>query len=95
MTCRADSSNCRLSSGERPAGTPAAGQGRAGGGGRGGAAAGLSPDGRRLAFIRDHNLWVRDLTTDQETALTTDGAKDYGYATNNAGWTKSDAPVVA
>jgi dipeptidyl-peptidase 4 len=95
VTCRADSSNCRLSSGERPAGTPAGGQGRAGGGGRGGAAAGLSPDGRRLAFIRDHNLWVRDLTTDQETALTTDGVKDYGYATNNAGWTKSDAPVVA
>ena len=48
VTCRADSSNCRLSSGERPAGTPAGGQGRAGGGGRGGAAAGLSPDGRRL-----------------------------------------------
>ena len=95
VTCRADSSNCRLSSGERPASTPAAGQGRAGGGGRGGAAAGLSPDGRRLAFIRDHNLWVRDLTTNQETALTTDGVKDYGYATNNAGWTKSDAPVVA
>jgi dipeptidyl aminopeptidase/acylaminoacyl peptidase len=29
-----------------------------------------------------------------ETQLTTDGEKDYGYATNNAGWTKSDRPVL-
>ena len=26
--------------------------------------------------------------------MTTDGVKDFGYATNNAGWTKSDAPVL-
>ena len=54
----------------------------------------VSPDGKRAAFIRDYNLWVRDLGTGQETQLTTDGVKDYGYATNNAGWTKSDAPVL-
>jgi hypothetical protein len=46
----------------------------------------LSPDGARAAFIRDWNLWVRDVATGQETALTTDGVKDYGYATDNAGW---------
>ena len=54
----------------------------------------LSPDGRRAAFIRDWNLWVRDVATGAETALTTDGVKDYGYATDNAGWRFSDRPVV-
>ena len=53
-----------------------------------------SPDGRYAAFIRDFNLWVRDLTTNQDRALTADGVKDFGYATNNAGWTNSDAPVL-
>ena len=27
-------------------------------------------------------------------AVTTDGVKDFGYATDNAGWTKSDRPVL-
>ena len=53
-----------------------------------------SPDGKWAAFIKEHNLWVRDLATGQEKALTTDGTEEYGYATNNAGWTKSDRPVV-
>ncbi len=53
-----------------------------------------SPDGRRAAFIRDYNLWVRDLTTGQDVQLTTDGVKDFGYATNNAGWTRSGNPVL-
>jgi dipeptidyl aminopeptidase/acylaminoacyl peptidase len=53
-----------------------------------------SPDGTRVAFIRDHNLWVRNLDTKEETQLTTDGVKDFGYATNNAGWTKSTRPVL-
>jgi dipeptidyl aminopeptidase/acylaminoacyl peptidase len=54
----------------------------------------VSPDGKRAAFIRDYNLWVRDLGSGQETPLTTDGVRDFGYATNNAGWTRSDAPVL-
>ena len=54
-----------------------------------------SPDGTRAAFIRAYNLWIRDLATGQETQLTTDGVKDFGYATNNAGWIKSDDPVLA
>jgi len=53
-----------------------------------------SPDGAKAAFIRDHNLWVRDLTTGEDRQLTTDGVKDFGYATNNAGWVKRDSPVV-
>ena len=30
-----------------------------------------SPDGKRAAFIRDYNLWVRDVATGQEKQLTT------------------------
>jgi dipeptidyl aminopeptidase/acylaminoacyl peptidase len=54
----------------------------------------LSPDRTRAAFIRDYNLWVRDVASGAETQLTTDGVRDYGYATNDAGWVKSDTPVV-
>jgi hypothetical protein len=54
-----------------------------------------SPDGKLAAYIKDYNLWVRDTKTNQTTQLTTDGAKDYGYATDNAGWTTSDKPVTA
>lgn len=58
-------------------------------------ASATSPDGRYAAYIRDYNLWVKDLTTNQDRQLTTDGRVDFGYATNNAGWTRNDAPVLA
>ena len=54
----------------------------------------VSPDGRHAAFIREFNLWVRDLKSGDELQLTTDGEKDFGYGTNNAGWTKRDTPVL-
>jgi len=54
----------------------------------------VSPDSARAVFIRDNNLWMTDLTSGTETALTTDGVEDFGYATNNAGWVKGDDPVV-
>ncbi len=53
-----------------------------------------SPDSTQAAFIRDDNLWVMNLSTGQERQLTTDGVKDFGYATDNAGWVKSDRPVL-
>jgi dipeptidyl-peptidase 4 len=53
-----------------------------------------SPDGKRAAFIRDWNLWVRDLATGEEKQLTTDGVKDFGYATDNAGWIRSDRAIL-
>jgi len=53
-----------------------------------------SPDGTRAVFIRDWNLWLREVATGKETALTTDGVRDFGYATDNAGWAKSDRPIV-
>jgi dipeptidyl-peptidase 4 len=54
----------------------------------------LSPDKKLGAFIRDWNLWVRDMATGGETQITTDGVKDYGYATDNAGWKHSDNAVL-
>ena len=54
----------------------------------------VSPDGTKAAFIRDYNLWVKDLVTGRESQLTTDGVKDFGYATNNAGWVHDDSPVL-
>lgn len=53
-----------------------------------------SPDGKRVVFIRDWNLWMRDSVSRKETQLTTDGIKDFGYATDNAGWRKSERPIV-
>ena len=54
----------------------------------------LSPDGKKAAFIRDYNLWVRDVASGTETQLTTDGVKDFGYATDNAGWIHSDRAIL-
>ncbi len=54
----------------------------------------LSPDKKLAAFIRDWNLWVRDVASGKETQLTTDGVKDFGYATDNAGWIRSDRPIL-
>jgi dipeptidyl aminopeptidase/acylaminoacyl peptidase len=53
-----------------------------------------SPDGKKTAFIRDWNLWVRDVASRKEVQLTRDGVKDFGYASDNAGWTRSDRPIV-
>jgi dipeptidyl-peptidase 4 len=39
-------------------------------------------------------LYVKDVATKTETQLTTDGEKDFGYATDNAGWTHSDKAVL-
>jgi dipeptidyl-peptidase-4 len=64
------------------------------GGGRTRAATDVSPDKTKAAFIRDWNLWVRDVATGKETQLTKDGVKDYGYATDNAGWQMSDNPIL-
>jgi dipeptidyl-peptidase-4 len=40
-----------------------------------------SPDAKRVAFIRDYNLVVREVSTGREVQLTSDGALDFGYGT--------------
>ncbi|MBK6588745.1 MAG: DPP IV N-terminal domain-containing protein [Acidobacteria bacterium] len=72
-----------------PAG-PAGPGGRFGGGGL----VSTSPDGKKQVYIKDWNLWVKDIASSKETQLTTDGVKDFGYATDNAGWRHSDRPIV-
>jgi len=54
----------------------------------------LSPDKTKAVFIKDYNLWIRDTKTNEQRQLTTDGIKDFGYATDNAGWTGSDGAIV-
>ncbi|WP_123421155.1 S9 family peptidase [Gallaecimonas pentaromativorans] len=53
-----------------------------------------SPDGKKVAFIRDWNLWEHDIASGKERQLTTDGVKDFGYATDNAGWMHSEQAVL-
>jgi len=53
-----------------------------------------SPDGRYVAFRRDHDLWVFDRETGSSTQLTTDGEERYGYATDSQGWRQSDQPIL-
>ena len=54
----------------------------------------LSPDKKTEAFIRQWNLWLRDVATGQETQLTTDGVENFGYATDNAGWKHTDGAIL-
>ena len=54
----------------------------------------ISPDGNKKVYIDGYNLWVEDAQNHTKKQLTTDGIKDYGYATDNAGWKHSDAPIV-
>ncbi len=58
-------------------------------------ASNLSPDGSKAVFIKDYNLWMRDMTTGTDVQLTQDGVEYYGYATNSQGWSRSPAPIVA
>ena len=55
----------------------------------------ISPDGKYAAFIRDWNLWIREVETEKETQLTHDGVENFGYATDNAGWKRSDRPILS
>jgi dipeptidyl-peptidase 4 len=75
-------------------GQPSGGSAAVGRRGRSGDPA-VSPDGTKTAFIRDYNLWVRDTSGGKETQLTKDGIKDFGYATNNAGWVHGPNPILA
>ena len=54
----------------------------------------VSPDGKKSILIKDYNLYVKDIASGKLTQLTTDGIKDYGYATDNAGWKHSDGAIL-
>ncbi|UKT63878.1 S9 family peptidase [Pedobacter mucosus] len=61
---------------------------------RGGRGEVISPDGKKSVLIKDYNLFVKDIASGKLTQLTTDGIKDYGYATDNAGWKHSGGAIV-
>ena len=54
----------------------------------------VSPDGTTAVYIRDNNLWLRQVQSGEVYQLTFDGVEDFGYATNNAGWIRDKTPVV-
>ncbi len=107
IECDATMSNCPGVPADAASNGGRGGRGGRGGfggrGGRGGRGAGgadngpplsMSPDGKLGAFIKDWNLWVRDIATGRDRQLTTDGVKDFGYATDNAGWAASDRAIL-
>jgi dipeptidyl aminopeptidase/acylaminoacyl peptidase len=51
-----------------------------------------SPDGRWVAFVREHNLWVRAVESGEEVQLSTDGEAFYGYAVNDQCCSQVTAP---
>ena len=46
----------------------------------------LAPDGKSYLFVRDYNLWLQDLASGEERALTEDGEEHYCYAVVGNGW---------
>ncbi|MCC7194364.1 MAG: DPP IV N-terminal domain-containing protein [Gemmatimonadaceae bacterium] len=102
VVCDAQLSNCPgVPSDAMTSGGRGGFGGRGGGGGRGGrggAANGppleMSPDGKLGAFVKDWNLWVRDMASGRDRQLTTDGEKDFGYATDNAGWATTNRAIL-
>ena len=45
----------------------------------------VSPDGTQAAFVKEHNLWLRDIKSGEERALTQDGELHYAYAVEPEG----------
>ena len=54
----------------------------------------ISPNEKKSIYIKNYNLWIKDLITKKTKQLTFDGYEDYGYGINNAGWIKNDRPVL-
>ena len=44
-----------------------------------------SPDGKWVAFVKEHNLFIKSTESDTKFSLTTDGEKGYDYA-SSIGW---------
>lgn len=81
--------------------------GRGGGGGAGGGRGGAgnaandggvtSPDGKRIAWISNYNVWVRDAGTDPRTgvALSRDGSEGNAYTRQSLNWAPNSRYLAA
>ncbi len=54
----------------------------------------VSPDGNYAVFVRDYNLWLRNLQTGRERALTSDGEKFKVYAGTSTVFGRQEPPSV-
>jgi dipeptidyl aminopeptidase/acylaminoacyl peptidase len=59
-----------------------------------------SPNGKWRVFMRDWNLWVRNVATGKETRLTADGVQNFGYGGKKNGiavvrWAPDSKKLVA
>ena len=46
----------------------------------------ISPDGKYVAFVKDFNLWVREISSGEERALTQDGEALFVYGVGGSAW---------
>ncbi len=59
-----------------------------------------SPNGKWRVFLRNWNLWIRNVATGKNTQLTTDGVRKFGYGMKKNGiafvrWSRSSKELVA
>ena len=57
----------------------------------------VSPDGKLIAFVRDYNLWLRDVSSGEERAVTVGGEEYYGFGSSHTTWGKdfgNDLPAI-
>ena len=52
----------------------------------------VSPDGKQAVFTRDFNLWLRDMESGEERALTEDGEENLVYAVEGENYGHSTDP---
>jgi dipeptidyl-peptidase 4 len=55
----------------------------------------LSPDGTLAAFVKDHNLWIREVSTGVRYPVTSGGSEDYAYAERSGTVLASNHPSKA
>lgn len=46
----------------------------------------ISPDGKHAVFTRDFDLWIHDINSGEERALTKDGEEHYVYGVTGSAW---------
>lgn len=54
----------------------------------------VSPDGKKALFVRDYNLWIQDIASGKERALTEDGERFYFYASTPTVYGVKQLPVT-